>query len=94
MHQYRHVLSRMRLGNASGYYLLRICALDENTTWIAGTAQNIPFNGIFQHTTDSGQTWNEQHYIKCVLDFPGKNANLRLALLNIFRGCAMLDLCT
>ena len=28
--------------------------------------------------------------IKCALDFPGKNANLRLALLYGFGGCAML----
>jgi hypothetical protein len=33
-------------------------------------------------------------YIKCALDFPGKKANLRLAVLNIFAGCAMLGLCT
>jgi len=29
-----------------------------------------------------------------LLDFPGKKANLRLALLHGFGGCAMLDLCT
>jgi len=28
------------------------------------------------------------------LDFPGKKANLRLALLHGFGGCAMLSLCT
>jgi len=28
------------------------------------------------------------------LDFPGKKANLRLAVLNILGGCAMLGLCT
>jgi len=33
-------------------------------------------------------------YIKCKLDFPGKKANLLLALLNIFGGCAMLPSCT
>jgi len=29
-------------------------------------------------------------YIKCALDFPGKKANLRLALLHGFGGSAML----
>ena len=33
-------------------------------------------------------------YIKCALDFPGKKANLRLALLHGFGGCTMLGLCT
>jgi len=33
-------------------------------------------------------------YIKCALDFPGKNANLRLALLHGFGGGAMLTSCT
>ena len=33
-------------------------------------------------------------YINHLFDFPGKNANLRLPLLNIFGGCAMLGLCT
>jgi len=28
-----------------------------------------------------------------LLDFPDKKANLRLAVLNIFGGCAMLGLC-
>lgn len=48
--------------NAEGYYLLRVCALDENTAWVAGFAQNVPFNGIILHTTDGGQTWNKQDY--------------------------------
>jgi len=33
-------------------------------------------------------------YITHLLDFPGKKANLRLAVLNILAGCAMLGLCT
>lgn len=48
--------------NSGGYYMLRICAIDKNTAWIAGFSQFPPLKGIILHTTDGGQTWNEQNY--------------------------------
>jgi len=36
------------------------------------------------------KSWCMYSYIKCALDFPSKQANLRLALLHGFGGCAML----
>ena len=51
-----------QVSNASGYYLLRVCALDENTAWISGYTLYPPTIGIILHTIDGGQTWNEQDY--------------------------------
>ncbi len=48
--------------NADGYYMLRVCAIDENKAWISGCSMYPPNNGIILCTTDGGQTWNEQDY--------------------------------
>ncbi len=48
--------------NADGYYMLRVCAIDENKAWISGFSAYPPNNGIILCTTDGGQTWNEQDY--------------------------------
>ena len=46
-----------QVSNASNFYLLRICAFDNNNAWICGTEQFPPFNGIILHTTDGGENW-------------------------------------
>lgn len=48
--------------NASGYYLLRITAINETTAWVTGSAQFPPIDGILLHTTDGGKTWKRVDY--------------------------------
>lgn len=50
-----------------GYYLLRICALDQNTAWLAGSELNYPFKGLIMHTTDGGQNWIIQDSLSSIL---------------------------
>jgi len=57
---------------------------------------NLPFCSLSNATASCGRLPDELSShdaglpIKCALDFPGKKANLRLALLNGFGGSAML----
>jgi photosystem II stability/assembly factor-like uncharacterized protein len=48
---------------ANGYYMMRICAMDENIAWITGTNAYGGDDGILLFTTDGGATWNEQEYV-------------------------------
>ncbi len=48
--------------NASGYYLLRITAINETTAWVTGSAQFPPVDGVLLHTTDGGKTWERVDY--------------------------------
>lgn len=42
----------------SGFFLLRICAIDQQTAWVSGgTAYGSTQEGVILHTTDGGSTW-------------------------------------
>ncbi len=47
---------------SSGYYLLRIMAIDNNHAWITGSEFNSPFGGIIMNTTNGGHSWNIQNH--------------------------------
>ncbi len=51
-----------QVSDASGYYMLRICAFNENDAWICGMEQFPPCTGIMLHTTDGGTNWNQVSY--------------------------------
>lgn len=48
--------------NTSGYYLLRVTAINDTNTWVTGSSQYPPIDGVLLHTTDGGKTWNKIDY--------------------------------
>ena len=48
--------------NSTGYYLLRVTAINETNAWVTGSSQFPPIDGVLLHTTDGGKTWNKVEY--------------------------------
>lgn len=44
----------------TGYYILRVCALNKNLAWATGHEFSYPFGGCIIHTKDGGQSWQTQ----------------------------------
>jgi photosystem II stability/assembly factor-like uncharacterized protein len=47
-------------GSISGYWLMSMDALDENTAWVAGPTSSFPMGGVVCRTTDGGKSWQTQ----------------------------------